>query len=236
VLAESGLRVGNSQFGYWLRRCDGFRVDSPAGRVGYVVELRYGSSSEEPDAIVVRAGLFGRVLLIVPAGEIGEIVPRERRVLLLRSPRSTTPGPARSASVPGPRDGRGEVDMVGQFRAMTGRASALIKWLARQVPLIREKGGERAMTPETEAPAEAGPEEPRSEAPVEEPAAEVTQEAAAEEPAAEVTEEAAAEEAEAEVTEEAAVEEAAVEEAPVEESAAEATEEAAAEESSEPTD
>jgi hypothetical protein len=85
--------------------------------------------------------------------------------------------------------------MAGPIRAMTGRASALIKWLARQVPLIREKGGERAMTPETETPAEAGPEEPRKEAPVEEPAAEATEEAAAEEapaeePAAEATAEA----------------------------------------------
>jgi hypothetical protein len=177
VLAESGLRAGSSQFGYWLRRCEGFRVDSPAGRVGFVVELRYGSSLEEPDAIVVRAGLFGRVLLIVPAGEIGEIVPRERRVLLLRSPRSTTPRTAPSASGPEPRDGRGEADMVGQIRAMTGRASALIKWLARHVPLIREKGGERATTPETEAPVEAGPEEPRREASAEEPAAEATEEA-----------------------------------------------------------
>ena len=78
MLAESGLRAGSSQFGYWLRRCDGFRVDSPAGRVGFVVELRYGSSSEEPDAIAVRAGRFGRVPLIVPAGEIEEIVPSER--------------------------------------------------------------------------------------------------------------------------------------------------------------
>ena len=77
--------------------------------------------------------------------------------------------------------------MAGPIRAMPGRASALIRWLARHVPLIREKGGERAMTPETETPAEAVPEEPRKEAPAEEPAAE---EAPAEEPAAEATEEA----------------------------------------------
>lgn len=79
VLAESGsFRAGNSRFGYLLRRREGFHVDSPNGRVGLVAEPRYGSSLEEPDAIAVRVGPRGRLLLIVPAGEIEEIFPRER--------------------------------------------------------------------------------------------------------------------------------------------------------------
>jgi hypothetical protein len=77
------------RFGSSLRRCEGFRVDSPNGRVGFVEELRYGSSLEAPDAVAVRAGLFGRLLLIIPTEEIEEIFPRERRVLLRRSPRLT---------------------------------------------------------------------------------------------------------------------------------------------------
>jgi hypothetical protein len=96
--------------------------------------------------------------------------------------------------------------MAGPIRAMTGSAAALIRRLARLVPLIGKKGGERAMTPETEAPAE----EPAAEA--------IEEEAPAEEPAAEATEEAAPEEA------------------PAEQPAAEATEEAASEGSSEPTE
>jgi hypothetical protein len=72
---------------YWLQRCEGFRVDSPDGRVGFVEEVRYASRSDRPDVIVVRAGLLGRLLLIVPVGEIAEIFPREKRMVLRRSPR-----------------------------------------------------------------------------------------------------------------------------------------------------
>jgi len=35
--------------------------------VGFVEELQYGMSADEPEAIAVRAGLVGRLLLIVPA-------------------------------------------------------------------------------------------------------------------------------------------------------------------------
>lgn len=88
MVAELGSFLpGSSGFGYWLRRCEGFRVDSPHGRVGLVEELRYGSSIEEPDAIAVRAGLFGRLLLIVPTGEVEAILPAEERMLVRRSPR-----------------------------------------------------------------------------------------------------------------------------------------------------
>jgi hypothetical protein len=234
VLAESGsFRAGSSRFGNLLRRCEGFRVDSPNGRVGFVAELPYGSSLEEPDAIAVRAPASSAgSVLIVPAGEIEEIVPSARRVLLRRR-RDPRPPADRYLRPPG---GRREVEMAGPIRAMTGRAAALLRRLARHVPLIGEKGGERAMTPETEAPAEAVP-EPRKEAPAEEPTAEATEEAAAEEAPAEeaAIEEAPAEEPTAEATEEAAAEEApaeeaAAEEAPAEEPTAEATEEAAAEE------
>jgi hypothetical protein len=87
VVAEFGSFLpGSSGFGYWLRRCEGFRVDSPIGRVGLVEELRYSSSIEKPDAIAVRAGLFGRLLLIVPTGEVEAILPAEERMLVRRSP------------------------------------------------------------------------------------------------------------------------------------------------------
>jgi hypothetical protein len=61
--------------------------------------------------------------------------------------------------------------MAGPIRALTGSAAALLRRLARLVPPIRKRGGERAMTPETETPAEAVPEEPRKETAAEEPAA-----------------------------------------------------------------
>src|SRR5215831_343675 len=78
-----------SKYDHWLRRCEGFRVDSPHGRVGFVEELRYLSRLDRPDAIAVRAGLLGRLLLIVPVAEIEEIRPSEKRIVLQHSPRAT---------------------------------------------------------------------------------------------------------------------------------------------------
>ena len=84
----SGSGPGAIDVDYWLHRCEGFRVDSPGGRVGVVAELRFGSSAVRPDALVVRPGLLGRLLLI-PVEQVAEVVPRERRVVLRASPRST---------------------------------------------------------------------------------------------------------------------------------------------------
>jgi len=82
-------RDAASDFDYRLRRCEGFRVDSPQGRVGFVEEVRYASRCDRPDMIAVRVGLLGRLLLIVPVGEVAEILPREERIILPRSPRPT---------------------------------------------------------------------------------------------------------------------------------------------------
>jgi hypothetical protein len=74
---------------YWLHRSEGFRVDCPVGRVGFVAELRFGTSMARPDALAVRAGLFGRLLLIVPVEQVAELLPQERRIILRGSPRPT---------------------------------------------------------------------------------------------------------------------------------------------------
>lgn len=42
---------------YWLRTCEGFRVDSKDGRIGVVEEIRF-SSEKQPEALGVRTGLF----------------------------------------------------------------------------------------------------------------------------------------------------------------------------------
>jgi hypothetical protein len=68
---------------YWLGRCEGFRVESSDGRVGVVAEVLFSSRIDRPDALVLRAGLFGRRTLVVPVDEIAEISPREKRVTLV---------------------------------------------------------------------------------------------------------------------------------------------------------
>jgi hypothetical protein len=76
-----------SSFGrdYWLRRCEGFRVESPAGRIGTVGGVRFGASSQ-PHVLEVRAGLLSRRLLLLPVHEVEEIIPEEERIILRASP------------------------------------------------------------------------------------------------------------------------------------------------------
>lgn len=83
-----GSHFGSSlDLSYWLSRCEGFRVESPEGRIGTVEGVRYGSRADRPDALVVRAGFFGRRRLTIPVDQVERINARERVVVLLRSPR-----------------------------------------------------------------------------------------------------------------------------------------------------
>lgn len=78
---EETPSAGEDLSAYWLRTCEGFRVDSKSGRVGVVEEVRL-SSRKQPEALAVRAGLFRTRLLIVPVSEVERVVPRRKRVLL----------------------------------------------------------------------------------------------------------------------------------------------------------
>ena len=71
----------------WLARCEGFRVDSEDGRLGSVEAVRVDPRWGEGRVLAVRAGLFGKKLLIVPLTEIRSILPRERRIILPGSPK-----------------------------------------------------------------------------------------------------------------------------------------------------
>lgn len=66
---------------YWLAHCEGYRVDSGDGCVGFVEEIRLGAGSTDR-LLVVRAGRLGRRLLLVPAGEVAFIVPRAEQLWL----------------------------------------------------------------------------------------------------------------------------------------------------------
>jgi hypothetical protein len=72
--------VGGFDRDYWLRNCEGYRVDGAAGRLGFVESI-----SEEPDGtptLAVRAGRLGKRLLLIRACEVDFIVPRAERVWL----------------------------------------------------------------------------------------------------------------------------------------------------------
>jgi hypothetical protein len=189
-----------SKFDYWLRRCEGFRVDAPQGRVGFVEEVRYASSCDRPDVIAVRAGLLGRLLLIVPVGDVAEILPGEERVVLQRSLRPTATERAQDlrerVQAGGRREAAGrEGEGVGAGAKRIGarqEVETVIERMRRLISLGRRKGGERKMTPDIEESAEPSAEEASTEeqageeSAAEEAPAEGAEEAApAEEPAAE---------------------------------------------------
>jgi hypothetical protein len=68
--------------GYWLRRCEGFLVETPTKRIGRVAGIRYGERSNEPAMLEVRAGFLGRRLLVISVDEIAEIAPEASRIVL----------------------------------------------------------------------------------------------------------------------------------------------------------
>ncbi len=71
---------------YWLCRCEGFRVDSPEGRFGLVEAVMFRKRPDEPDALIVRAGVLGRRLVLVPIDDVEDVLPRRERVVLSRVP------------------------------------------------------------------------------------------------------------------------------------------------------
>ena len=75
---------------YWLRQCEGFVVVSAGGRVGVVERLRFDSSTDRPDHLVIRAGRIGRRQLEISVDQVEEVIPR-RQLIRVRE----TPGDAR---------------------------------------------------------------------------------------------------------------------------------------------
>lgn len=70
---------------YWLGHCEGFRVDSTEGRVGLVEEVVYGARRDRPDAFIVRAGILGHRLVLVPIEAVEGVLPRKERLVLCAS-------------------------------------------------------------------------------------------------------------------------------------------------------
>jgi hypothetical protein len=67
---------------YWLGHCEGYRVDTVGGRLGFVEEIRGGEEPGRRATLVIRAGRLGKRLLLVPAAEVDFIVPRAKRIWL----------------------------------------------------------------------------------------------------------------------------------------------------------
>lgn len=74
---------------YWLAHCEGFRVDTPEGRFGLVEAVMFRVRPDEPDALIVRAGILARRLVVVPVDDVAEVLPRRERIVLERAPEET---------------------------------------------------------------------------------------------------------------------------------------------------
>ena len=73
---------GRPDRNYQLSRCVGFRVESPAGEVGVVVGLRFGSLLDRPDLLEVCRGRWRRRSALVPVEAVERIRFEERRISL----------------------------------------------------------------------------------------------------------------------------------------------------------
>jgi hypothetical protein len=71
--------------GYWLRNCQGFRVEVAGKKIGVVDDVLFGQKSE-PATLLVRTGLFRLGLRAISVGEIETIDPRSLRITLREAP------------------------------------------------------------------------------------------------------------------------------------------------------
>jgi hypothetical protein len=66
---------------YWLRNCQGFRVEVAGKKIGVVDDVLFGLRSE-PATLLVRTGLFRLGLRAISVDEIEAIDPRSLRITL----------------------------------------------------------------------------------------------------------------------------------------------------------
>jgi hypothetical protein len=97
---------------YWLAHSEGFRVDSDGGRVG-IVETVIESGPEQAAALVVRAGMLGMRLVLVPAEEVASVTPRRKRLRVRASPAVGTGGFVHDLVGRVRRNGRGTLSASG---------------------------------------------------------------------------------------------------------------------------
>jgi hypothetical protein len=71
--------------GYWIGHCQGFRVVDENGKVGFVEEVV--GENDEPEALLVRSGLFSDRILRVPIRSVEGIQPETASVRLRHAAR-----------------------------------------------------------------------------------------------------------------------------------------------------
>jgi hypothetical protein len=80
--AEGPIPAQGEQAAYWLRRCQGFRVESDGRRIGIVEDVLYGAEHDRPSALLVRTGMLKRRLEAISVEDVEAIFPRAQRLSL----------------------------------------------------------------------------------------------------------------------------------------------------------
>ena len=73
---------------YWLERCEGFGVDAPEGRVGFVEAVLVSAETGRAATLLVRGGAPSG-LVSVAVDEIDDVALTEERIVLRGRPRPT---------------------------------------------------------------------------------------------------------------------------------------------------
>ena len=84
VFETLGDRGGDKSFDrdYWLTHCEGYRVDTHVGRLGFVATVLRGESPPHATHLAVRVGRLGRRIVLVPLESVAFIVQRAKRIWL----------------------------------------------------------------------------------------------------------------------------------------------------------
>jgi len=77
---EELARAQGEQAAYWLRRCQGFRVDAGGTRIGIVEDVLYRAEHDRPEALLVRFGIFRRRLEAISLDDVEAVYPRAQRL------------------------------------------------------------------------------------------------------------------------------------------------------------
>lgn len=88
---------------YWLRHCEGFRVDDDGKRLGVVECVAFRSRADVPDVILVRSGRLHLHVAAVAVSDVVEVRPAERR-LVVRTRAAPELAPSRAPAAPAAHD------------------------------------------------------------------------------------------------------------------------------------
>jgi hypothetical protein len=84
VLETLGDRGADKPFDrdYWLTHCEGYRVETGEGRLGFVETVLRDENPPHDIHLAIRAGRLGRRIVLVPLSSVAFIVPRAERIWL----------------------------------------------------------------------------------------------------------------------------------------------------------